>query len=82
MSDPLKYRTKEEAEKARLRDPITIYEHRLREKGALDDATFEEMENEVAGVVNEAVQFADQSPHPDVSEMYKDILAEQYPLQK
>jgi len=36
----------------------------------------------VAAIVNEAVQFADQSPHPDVSEMYKDILAEQYPLQK
>src|SRR5256885_218490 len=64
------------------RDPITIYEHRLREKGALDDATFEEMENEVATIVNEAVQFADQSPHPDVSEMYKDVLAEKYPLQK
>ncbi len=82
MSDPLKYRTKEEAEKARLRDPITIYEHRLREKQVLDDATFEEMESEVATIVNEAVQFADQSPHPELSELYKDILAEQYPLQK
>src|ERR1051325_1993521 len=77
MSDPLKYRTKEEAEKARLRDPITIYEHRLREKGVLDDATFDEMESEVTAIVNEAVQFADQSPHPEVSDMYKDVLSEQ-----
>ena len=82
MSDPLKYRTKEEAEKARLRDPITIYENRLREKHLLDDATLEEMESEITAIVNESVQFADQSPHPDLSELYKDILAEQYPLQK
>ena len=36
MSDPMKYRTKEEAEKAKLRDPIALYELRLREKGLLD----------------------------------------------
>jgi pyruvate dehydrogenase E1 component alpha subunit len=82
MSDPLKYRTKEEAEKARLRDPITIYENRLREKHQLDDATMEEMESEITAIVNESVQFADQSPHPDLADLYKDILAEQYPLQK
>jgi pyruvate dehydrogenase E1 component alpha subunit len=82
MSDPLKYRTKEEQDKARLRDPIVIYEQRLREKQLLDDARLEEMESEVAAIVNEAVQFADQSPHPDISELYKDILAEKYPLQK
>ncbi len=82
MSDPLKYRTKEEAEKARLRDPITIYENRLREKHLLDDATLEEMESEITAIVNDSVQFADQSPHPDLAELYKDILAEQYPLQK
>jgi pyruvate dehydrogenase E1 component alpha subunit len=82
MSDPLKYRTKEEQEKARLRDPIVIYEQRLREKRMLDDATLEEMEAEVTAIVNESVKFADNSPHPDISEIYNDILAEKYPLQK
>src|SRR5688572_26935157 len=82
MSDPLKYRTKEEQEKARLRDPIVIYEQRLREKRMLDDAQLEEMEAEVTAIVNESVKFADNSPHPDISEIYNDILAEKYPLQK
>ena len=82
MSDPLKYRSKEEAEKARLRDPIVLYERRLRERNLLDDATLEAMENEISGIVNEAVKFADQSPHPDVADMYTDILAEKYPFEK
>jgi pyruvate dehydrogenase E1 component alpha subunit len=82
MSDPLKYRSKEEAEAARLRDPITIYEKRLREGKRIDDEWIEQTEAEVKQIVDDAVKFADQSPHPDKSELYTDILAEQYPLQK
>ena len=82
MSDPLKYRTKEEMEHARQRDPLVMYERRLREKGLLDDAALESMESEISAIVSEAVQFADRSPHPDLSELYTDILSEQYPLQK
>jgi pyruvate dehydrogenase E1 component alpha subunit len=81
-SDPLKYRTKEEVERARARDPIVIYENRLRERGLIDDATIEQMEREVRAVVDDAVKFAASSPHPELEEMYKDILAETYPLQK
>ena len=82
MSDPLKYRTKEEMERAKQRDPIIMYEKRLREKGLLDDRTLETMESEVAAIVSEAVRFADQSPHPDLSALYADVLSETYPLQK
>ena len=82
MSDPLKYRSKEEAEAARLRDPITLYEKRLRDRKLIDDEWVEQTETEVRQIVDEAVKFADQSPHPDVEEMYTDTLAEQYPLQK
>ncbi|MCC6422778.1 MAG: pyruvate dehydrogenase (acetyl-transferring) E1 component subunit alpha, partial [Phycisphaerales bacterium] len=82
MSDAMKYRTREEAEQARLRDPITLYEHHLRERELIDDAAVEEIENEVRAIVEDAVRFADTSPHPELEEMYKDVLAEQYPLEK
>jgi pyruvate dehydrogenase E1 component alpha subunit len=82
MSDAMKYRTKEEAEAARQRDPIVIYEHRLREKGLVTDEQVESMTDECKKLVDDAVKFADSSPHPDISELYTDILAEKYPLQK
>jgi pyruvate dehydrogenase E1 component alpha subunit len=82
MSDPLKYRTKEEAEAAKLRDPITVYENRLRERKLIDDEWVESTENEVRQIVDDAVKFADESPHPEPPSMYQDILSEDYPLQK
>jgi pyruvate dehydrogenase E1 component alpha subunit len=82
MSDAMKYRTKEEAEAAKQRDPIMIYERRLREKGLVNDEQVEQMTADAKHAVDEAVKFADASPHPDLSEMYTDILVEKYPLQK
>jgi len=82
MSDPLKYRSKEEAEAAKLRDPITIYEKRLAERKLIDDEWVETTENEVRQIVDDAVKFADESPHPNPPSMYEDILSEEYPLQK
>ena len=82
MSDAMKYRTKEELEKARQRDPILVYENRLREKRLIDEPKVEEMEAEVKAAVDDAVRFADASPHPELSELYSDVLAEKYPLEK
>ncbi len=82
MSDAMKYRSKEEQERARSRDPILMYENRLRELKWVDTDQVEQMEKEVRELVNEAVKFADDSPHPDLGELYKDILSETYPLQK
>jgi pyruvate dehydrogenase E1 component alpha subunit len=82
MSDAMKYRTKEEMEKAKQRDPISLYEVRLREKGLLDDEQADAMEEEVAEIVAEAVRLADEDPHPALEERFDDILAEQYPLEK
>jgi pyruvate dehydrogenase E1 component alpha subunit len=82
MSDAMHYRSKDEAEQARQRDPIVIYEHRLREKGLITDEQVEAITEECKLLVNEAVKFADESPHPDLAELYTDILAEKYPLQK
>jgi pyruvate dehydrogenase E1 component subunit alpha len=82
MSDAMKYRSKEEAEAARQRDPITIYETRLRQRNLIDEASIDELAAEVKAIVDDAVKFADASPHPDLKELYTDIVAEEYPLEK
>src|SRR5690349_13620794 len=64
MSDAMKYRPKEEAEKARLRDPILLYEKRLREKNILTDEQLEAMQAEVNDQVDQAIREADADPHP------------------
>lgn len=82
MSDAMKYRSKEEAEQAKQRDPISLYENRLRAKGLVNDEQIEAFTDEIKKIVDDAVKFADGSPHPDLSELYTDVLAEKYPLQK
>ncbi len=81
MSDAMKYRTREELEKARARDPINLYENRLRAAGLVDDAAIDVIEHEVRGIVEDAIKFADSSEHPPIEWMYEDILAESYPYQ-
>jgi pyruvate dehydrogenase E1 component alpha subunit len=81
MSDPMKYRPKEEAEKARLRDPIALYKARLAEKGLISEEQFDALEEEISAEVAEAVQQADADPHPALEERFDDILAEKYPYQ-
>lgn len=82
MSDAMKYRTKEELERARQRDPLVMYETRLRQAGLINDDQVEAMENEVRKVIDAAVKFADSSPHPEVTELYKDVYSEKYPLEE
>ncbi len=82
MSDAMKYRTKEEADKARLRDPIAVYDARLREKKLLSDEQFEAIEEEISQLVADAVTQADADPQPALEERFDDILAEKYPLEK
>jgi pyruvate dehydrogenase E1 component alpha subunit len=82
MSDPLKYRSKDEAEKARLRDPITLYQMKLKDRGLLTDSIVEDMDHEVREIVDDCVKFAIESPEPDKSELYTDVLVEKYPFQR
>lgn len=82
MSDPLKYRTREEAEAGKSRDPIALYEVKLREAGFLSDEQVETMEKEVRQEVKDAIAQADADPHPDLESRFEDALAEKYPLEK
>ena len=77
MSDPAKYRTKEEVAKVRKeRDPIDHVRDLLLEHKLTDEATLKDIDREVKAVVTEAAEYAQQSPEPDPSELYTDVLIE------
>ena len=81
MSDPLKYRSKEEAERARQRDPISLYEARLREKGLVTQEQVDAIQAQVNEEVDEGIRQAEADPNPPLSDRFTDVLAEQYPYQ-
>ncbi len=75
MSDPAKYRTRDEVQKVRAqRDPIDQLRKRLVDGGDADEALFKDIDREVKAVVAEAAEFAQNSPEPDVAELYTDVL--------
>ena len=75
MSDPAKYRSRDEVQKMREeRDPIERVKGMLIEDGAAEDA-LKEIDKDIRATVNDAAEFAQNSPEPDPSELYTDILA-------
>jgi pyruvate dehydrogenase E1 component alpha subunit len=82
MSDAMKYRTKEEMQRAKLRDPISIYEVSLRERGLLSDEQAEQMQEDINREIEEGIKLADADPHPPLESRFEDALAETYPLEK
>ena len=75
MSDPGKYRTTEEIKKYQERDPIVLFQDSLKEAKIFTDQDFEEMTNQAKEATQKAVDFADQSPLPDESELFTDVYA-------
>ncbi len=69
------YRSKEELDASRLRDPIALLEARMRDLDLIDDAGIAALEAEVATEVADAVTFAEESPEPEPSALYTDVLA-------
>ncbi|MEQ8503763.1 MAG: pyruvate dehydrogenase (acetyl-transferring) E1 component subunit alpha [Rhodospirillales bacterium] len=77
MSDPAKYRTKEEVQKVRREmDPIDTLAHKLLEAKIVTEDDLKAIDKEVKAMANEAAEFAQQSPEPDVAELWTDILVE------
>ena len=76
MSDPAKYRTKEEVDEVKkTRDPID-HVKALMETARVTDDEIKAIDNEIKAIVAEAVQFAQESPEPDPSELYTDVYVE------
>ena len=77
MSDPAKYRSKEEVSKVRQEtDPIDTLRERILGSSIADEARLKEIDREVKVLVTAAAEYAQQSPEPDVSELFTDILVE------
>jgi len=75
MSDPAKYRSKDEVQKMRSEhDPIEQIKARMLELGHADEAGLKAIDKEVRDIVSEAADFAQNDPEPAPSELYTDIL--------
>ena len=78
MSDPAKYRSREEVQSVRDKsDPIEAVKRELAEAG-IEEAQVKAIDNEIKRIVVEAADFAEQSPEPDSAELYTDVLVEAY----
>jgi pyruvate dehydrogenase E1 component alpha subunit len=77
MSDPAKYRTKEEVTRMREQhDPIDQLREKLLKDTVIDEAGLKDIDRQVKAVVSEAADFAQTSPEPDPSELWTDVLVE------
>jgi pyruvate dehydrogenase E1 component alpha subunit len=80
MSDPAKYRTKEELEEYRNQDPIEVVRTTILDNNYATEQDLEEIDNKIKAQVAESVEFAESSPYPTVDELFKDVYAQQdYP---
>ncbi len=75
MFDPERYRDKAEVQVWRDRDPVDLFTAVLRDEGVLDDATLQAMEDEIAAEIEDAVQFAEQSPDEDVADLLRFVYS-------
>ncbi len=81
MSDPQKYRTKEEVEEYKQRDPIEQVLSTIKENKILTEEEIEKIIAKVKKQVTEAVKFAEESPWPDGADAFKDVyVQEDYPF--
>jgi pyruvate dehydrogenase E1 component alpha subunit len=76
MSDPAKYRTREEVQNVReKRDPIDHFGQRLVERGLVKDEDLKAMDKDIRAIINAAAEFASESPEPSIDELTTDVLA-------
>ena len=75
MSDPGNYRTRDEIAKYQERDPIKLFIDSLKEAKVIKDSDVEEFENKALAEVEKCVEYAENSPFPDDSELLTDVFA-------
>jgi pyruvate dehydrogenase E1 component alpha subunit len=78
MSDPVSghYRSKEEVERLKQSDPIINFAETLKEEGVITDRYLDEAEERIKKIVQECVEFAENSPEPPIDELWKDVIIE------
>jgi pyruvate dehydrogenase E1 component alpha subunit len=76
MADPATYRTRDEVEQEKRRDPLEVLVSRMRSSGVeVSQQELEKIEAEVAGEIEEAVRFAEESPDPGPEAIWEDVYA-------
>ena len=81
ISDPHKYRTKEEVEEYREQDPLIKVRNKILESNFASAADLDQIDQKINLIVEESVRFAEESPWPDDSELLKDVYADaNYPF--
>ncbi len=81
MSDPAKYRSKEELEEYRQQDPIEIVRKKILDKKMAKQQDLDKIEEKVKNIVAESVEFAESSSFPEENNIYSDVYAEEnYPF--
>lgn len=81
MSDPGKYRTKDEVEEYRKMDPVEQVKETLLKKKYMDEAGIKAVQDKVKQIIEDCVKFAEDSPFPSDDELYKDIYQQSdYPF--
>jgi len=80
MSDPAKYRTKDEVESYKAKDPVEMVLKTIQEKKYATEKEIEAIRNKIKDIVEDSVKFAEESKYPDPSELYIDVYVQQdYP---
>jgi pyruvate dehydrogenase E1 component alpha subunit len=81
MSDPQKYRSKDEVEEYKEKDPIETTKSKLIENFGVTEEQIEAINDRIKQVVDDAVKFAEESPWPNDDELLKDVYQEpNYPF--
>ena len=81
VSDPQKYRSKDEVEEYKSQDPITKVTHTILSNKYATEAELKAIDDKIAAIVEGSVKFAEESPWPDDSEVLKDVYIDQaYPF--
>jgi pyruvate dehydrogenase E1 component alpha subunit len=76
MSDPAKYRTKEEVEQYKSQDPIDMVLKTILDKKIATEKEIETINERVKNIVDECVKFSEESPFPDASAVYEDVYVQ------
>ncbi|CCH56615.1 pyruvate dehydrogenase (acetyl-transferring) E1 component, alpha subunit [Fibrisoma limi BUZ 3] len=80
MSDPQKYRTKEEVEQYKQRDPIEQVKAHILELGIASEDELTAIDQKIKSIIDESVKFAEESPYPSPEEAFKDVYVQKdYP---
>jgi pyruvate dehydrogenase E1 component alpha subunit len=74
MSDPARYRSKEEVEQMKAKDPILIFQEKMLNEGLMKEEEITKLDNKAKKIAQEAVEYAEAAADPESASLYQDVL--------